>query len=275
MSPLLKFIPIVTALLVLAACKQSDPPDDQRDGDTVTFAGKVWDVKHSTAQQGPGPNFFSDAPSDVFVDQNGWLHLKIANRDNRWYATEVVGQENIGYGTYTWTVGSDVHNIPENLVVGLFTWDNNSFQRQANSEIDVEFSYWGDTTLSSTLSYSAQPVNFGTFFPERHHTSPSAGELLEGVTTHTFTWTDTLVTWASYEGESASGTPFAEWSFDLNNPARSKQEGGNFSDFIVIPAPGETTNARINFWILPHINAAPTDGLEHELVIRNFTYLPL
>lgn len=262
-------------MLAFAACEQSDPPDIKRTGDTVAFSGRTWDVKHSDVAVGPGPNLFSEAFSDVFVDEFGWLHLRISQRDNNWYASEVVSQENMGYGTYTWTVGSDVLNLPSNLVVGLFSWDNNTFQSDANSEIDVEFSYWGDTTLASTLSYSVQPVNFGVFYPERHHSSAASAHLLKGVTTHTFTWTDTLVTWASYAGESATGTPFDTWSFDLTNPARQKFEGGNSSDPVIIPAPGATTNARINFWILPHIAPGPTDEQEHELVVRSFDYQPL
>jgi len=224
---------------------------------------------------GPGPNLFSEAFSDVFVDGNGWLHLKIAERGGNWYASEVVSRDIVGYGRYEWTVGSDVLNLPRNLVVGLFTWDNNSFQEQANSEVDIEFSRWGNENAGNTLTYSVQPVNFGTFYPERTHEAETGAQEITGVSTHVFNWAPDLITWESYEGDQASGTPIATWSFDLNNPARVKMEGGNQSAPIVIPAPGETTNARMNFWILPHIDTAPTDGMEHELIIRKFSYTPL
>ena len=260
---------------VLHGCKQSDPPYDGRDGDTVEFAGQTWDVKSSNDRVGPGPNLFSERFSDVYVDENGWLHLKIARHGTQWYASEVISQSVVGYGRYEWTVGSDVWNLPENIVVGLFTWDNNTFQEAANSEVDIEFSKWGDVDAASTLSYSVQPVNFGTYFPERTYGDPaSTTSALEGVSTHVFNWTDSLITWESYEGDAASGTPIDTWSFDLNNPARAKQEGGNISNSIIIPEPGATTNARINFWILPHIDAAPTDGAEQELIVRSFNYTP-
>ena len=262
-------------LLVLTGCEQSDPPDIGRDGDVLTFAGRQWDVKSSEVQVGPGPNWFSREFKDVFVDENGWLHLNIVKNGLNWNATEVVGQDVVGYGTYTWVVGSDVLNLPENLVVGLFTWDNNTFQEAANSEVDIEFSKWGDTSATTTLTYSVQPVNFGTYFPERTHYALPQPEVLTGVTTHSFTWTETLITWQSWVGDSRSGEPYYTWTFDLNNPARAKQEGGNISDAIIIPEPGETTNARMNFWILPHIDLAPTDGQEHELIIRDFIYEPL
>jgi hypothetical protein len=31
------------------------------------------------------------------------------------------------------------------IVVGLFTWDDNSYQAQANDELDVEFAKWGNS----------------------------------------------------------------------------------------------------------------------------------
>ncbi|MFN3940888.1 MAG: hypothetical protein ACK4IY_09890, partial [Chitinophagales bacterium] len=127
-----------------------------------------------------------------------------------------------------------------------------------------------------TLHYSVQPVNFGPYYPERTRgmeTKP--GELI-GVTTHTFTWTDTLVTWASFMGEGINAEKqIASWSFDLNNPPRVKNENGITSNPIVIPAPEDNTNVRINFWILPWVSPAPTDGQEHEFVIRSFQYTPM
>lgn len=261
-------------LLTLAGCKQSDPPEIGREGDIVEFSGYTWTVKTSDTPVGPGPNLFSERFSDVYVDGNGWLHMRISQYNNQWWASEVVGTDVVGYGRYEWTVGSDVQNLPSNLVVGLFTWDNNTFQEAANSEVDIEFSRWGNDNAASPLTYSVQPVSFGDFFAERTHHSTANPSPLTGVSTHVFNWTDSLVTWESYEGDVAAGEPFATWSFDLNNPARQKVEGGNTSDPIIIPTPGATTNARINFWILPHLNPAPQDEEEHELIVRRFRYTP-
>ena len=272
------------ALFGVLGCHQSDPPAPSvntsefgRVGDSIRFAGRNWTVKvHENQQWGPGPNYFSGNEEDITIDSNGFLHMKIVNRQDKWMSTEVVADESMGYGTYIFTVEGSLDNIPENIVLGLFTWDNNTFASDANSEVDIEISRWGNAGDSTTLQYGVQPINFGTLYPERMNRPAYQAGKLNGVTTHAFTWTDTLITWVSYEGDTyGQGAMLGEWDFDLGFPARVKEEGGRKSAPVVIPAPGSETTARINLWILPWVNPAPTDGREQEIIIRNFEYRPL
>jgi hypothetical protein len=272
-----KIMYLMLAALTLSTCKQSDPTDQlMRQGDIINFAGRKWDIKSNEWAVGPGPNYFSKRYSDVWLDENGYLHLNIAFHDGKWYSTEVISQDNLGYGTYAWTIQGDPHLFADNVVLGLFTWDNNSFYTQANSEVDVELSYWGNRSNPSPLTYSVQPVSFGPVYEERSHKVDMEDALLAGVTTHVFNWTDTLITWYSYPGEyRVDANSYADWSFDLNNPARVKYENGQSSVPVIIPAPGATTNARMNFWTLPHVAIGPSDGQNQEIVIRNFVYQPM
>lgn len=260
----------------ITSCQQSDPEDVLgRQGDIVNFSGRKWDVKYSKTPVGPGPNYFSQFYDDVWVDEKGYLHLTIANHDGIWYSSEVISQENMGYGTYVFTIQADISSFARNVVFGLFTWDESTFYEEANSEVGIEFSRWDDAETTKLLTMSVQPVNFGTFYPERTHTADVEQEVLSGVSTHMFTWTDTLITWASYTGENyTSATPIATWDFDLNHPPRIKKEGGQSSLPVVIPAPGNNTNARINLWTLPFVAIGPENGLQHEVVIRKFEYFP-
>lgn len=269
-----KIFGLLVISLWLNGCKQSDPEDVLgREGDVVNFSGYVWDVKINEYAVGPGPNYFSRFYEDIYIDENGYLHMRIAEHDGKWYSTEIVGRDTLGYGKYTWVMQADLENIPENITVGLFTWDNESFFAEANSEVDIEFSKWGNPDLATTLHYSVQPVAFGPTYPERTHNAFTEPGDLVGVTTHVFTWTDTLIEWRSYKGDSTDPlNETAYWSFDLDNPARVKNEGGNSSEAIVIPGPGPNTNARINFWLLPWIDTTPTDGLEQEIIVRRFEY---
>ena len=60
-----------------------------------------------------------------------------------------------------------------------------------------------------------------------------------------FTWTDSLITWKSYEGTDYPGTNLiASWRFDKNNQARTKLEGGKESNPIV----GELLEKLIEYW---------------------------
>ena len=270
----------ITKLSVLAillqSCNLSEAPESVRIEDEVTFSGYKWDIKHSEAPVGPGPNPFSRQADDVYVDSKGRLHLRIALHNNIWFSTEVVSQDSMGYGTYRWTVTGDLKNIPTNIVLGLFTWDNETFTTDANSEVDIEFAYWGDSSLTSSLLYSVQPVNFGVFYKERTYHPEFDGDVLIGTSTHEFTWTPDLITWSSHTGYAdEEGTPIASWSYDLNNPARRKFEGGARSNPVIIPKPSPTTGARMNLWIASHLETYPLDNEEHEIILDSFEYTPL
>ncbi len=268
-----KLIFMLFALGFLTACKQSDPTFNARTGDVLDFAGRKWDIK--SGFNGPGPNIFSNHPNDVWIDDDGFLHLAVNERDGDWRATEVVSQDTFGYGTYVWTIQGDPVHIDRNIVLGLFTWDNNTFQHEANSEVDIEFSKWGNADAEFTLQYGVQPINFGPYYPERDSVPNADNSNWIGVSTHAFTWTDTLITWQSWPGETyGNGPPAATWTFDLNNPARVKNENGNTSDPIIIPAPGNTTNARMNLWLLSGPEG-PFTQIPHEIIIRNFEFIPL
>lgn len=266
---------IIASTLLLSGCEQSDPSFNNRNGDILQFAGRNWSIKHGKVLFGPGPNYFSNHPNDVWIDEDGYLHLSVAEREDVWYATEVVSEDTMGYGTYVWTVEGDLQNLDPNIVLGLFTWDNNTFQKEANSEVDIEFAKWGEVDMDTTLQYGVQPIAFGPYNEERVDKPRISSTKWIGVSTHAFTWTDTLIYWESYEGDKfRNGPPVATWSFDLNNPAKIKYEGNNQSDPVIIPAPGNTTNARMNLWLLTGPEG-PMFGRRHEVIIRDFQYIPL
>ncbi len=273
----IKGINICILVLLFAACKQSPPPvitGPEEKGD-IRFSGYEWWFKSSTTPVGPGPCVFSDSSANIWVDAQGLLHMKITNRNGAWQCAELVSVKEFGYGTYQFTTVSNVVDINEKIVVGLFTWDTYSFQTQANSEIDIEFSKWDNTNNTNTLTYSAQPVaNWPTQFTERSN-KPAMASLdpLRGITTHVFEWTPSVVRWRSYEGENVNGSPIASYDFTSNNTPRKKVESGLTSDAIVIPAPSDSTNARINTWLL--FGDPPTNGQEFELILKTFKYTPI
>jgi hypothetical protein len=261
--------------LFLLSCKQGDPEFNNRVGDELTFAGRKWDIKvYNDIVWGPGPNYFTNHPNDVFIDDDGYLHLSVTERNGKWRCTEVISQDAMGYGTYIWTLRGNPVNIDRNIVIGLFTWDDFTFQTDANSEVDIEFSKWGVEEQDTTLQYGVQPIKFGTYYPERDYKPKAEPSLWNGVSTHAFTWTPDSITWASWQGDQyGNGEPLASWKFDLNNPPREKEENGNISDPIIIPAPGNNTNARMNMWLV-NGPQGPFLQVRHEIIIQNFEYIP-
>ena len=266
---------LILSVLFLYSCSQSDPSFNPTEGDVLTFSRLKWDIKHGNSLLGPGPNYFSNSPSDVWIDDQGFLHLTLHEHNGIWYSTEVVSQDTFAYGTYVFTIQGNLNNIDREMVLGLFTWDNNTFQEQANSEVDIEFSKWRVDTALHTLQYGVQPIAFGDYNPERLDQPNVSSENWNGVSTHAFTWTDTLITWESWLGtEYGNGPPLCGWTFDLDNPARIKYENGNASDPVIIPAPGNTTNARMNLWLLSG-PSGPAIKIGREVIIQKFEFIPL
>ncbi len=213
---------------------------------SIAFAGHTWSVKFAPAPAGPGPNRFSDDPADVWVDENGYLHLSIVNRGGVWYSTEVICADTLlQYGAYTMTAGSRVDVLDKNVVLGFFTWDTDAPQYNYR-EIDVEFSRWGEDTAQNA-QYVIQPWDVAG---NRYR---FALALSETDSVHRFDWKADRVQFASWAG---SGSLLQSWTY--TNTANIPPAGGG--------------NAHINLWLMDGL--APSDGQNVEVIIKSFQFAP-
>jgi hypothetical protein len=217
---------------------------------TIQFSGYTWKVKSSAFPVGPGPNNFSDSPNDVWVDNDGRLHLKIVNRNGKWYCTEVIATQSLGHGVYTFTVASRVDLLDKNVVLGLFTWDDAAPQFNYR-EMDIEFSRWGEDA-GQNAQYVVQPW---TRSGNRHRFDMT---LSGNDSTHSFTWRPAQIQFNSWQGRNAPPNP----SDAIHSWTYTGQD--------IPPAGGE--NARINLWLLD--GKPPADGQEVEVVVESFAFAP-
>lgn len=212
----------------------------------IDFSGYTWDVKRSDAPVGPGPNYFSDAAEDVWVDEAGRLHMMIRHRGNRWYSTEVITQQPLGYGSYTFMLATPVDALDPNVVLGLFTWETAAPQYNYR-EIDIEFARWGVAARDDNAQYVVQP-----------HARPGNLQRFvmppEAVSTHRFTWSPGAVHFASYRGRTVDEAHLIyEWTYTGPD----------------VP-PAGNSNARINLWLKD--GAPPADGQEVEIIVEAFAF---
>ncbi|MCE7986310.1 MAG: hypothetical protein DYG89_34485 [Caldilinea sp. CFX5] len=216
---------------------------------TLSFAGRTWYVKSCAGPLGPDQNLFSDRPEDVYVDTSGQLHLRIVPRDGKWYATEVVASESLGYGTYRFTLNSRVDQLDKNVVLGLFTWDDHAPQFSYR-ELDIEFSRWGEDSAPNA-QFVVQPFHL----PDHRHRFNLA--LTGNQATHRFTWQPGRADFASFQGASPDPSNLIEaWTHAHND---------------IPPAGGETP--RINLWLFGH--QPPSNGQAVEVIVESFTFEPL
>lgn len=242
---------------------------------TIMFSGRKWRVRDDKQFTGPGLNVFSNRRGNVWVDAQGNLHLKVTKRDGKWWSAEVISEETFGYGEYNFQLATKADQLDRNIVLGMFTWNNNSFQTDGNSEIDIEFAKWGYEDHKS-LQYAVQPTNWGTH--DERDVKPSDFLLTGNNSTHGFSWTPSQVSFKSYYGFD-NGALAGNWNFASTMPARTKIEGGRTSNPVVIPNPGTQTHVHLNLWLHDANNDgfgdAPSNGQEAEVIIKKFEYKAL
>ncbi len=176
----------------------------------IVFSDYNWIIKQDENEVfGPGPNYFSAQTNDIWIDGNGYLHMNVKNRDLKWYSTEVITEQSFGYGTYVFYLGSRGDTLDQNIVLGLFTWDDNSnAQINYNNEIDFEFSRWNKPT-NNNFQFVVQPSDLTISNIHRFNIDNS----VDSLTVSYFTWNTNYI-----EFTSAYGSTFpAETTNIINN----------------------------------------------------------
>ena len=217
-----------------------------------SFSDYGWWVKTSSGGlAGPGPNYFSDSTNNVWVDAQGLLHLKITHTNSIWQCVEIISDRSFGCGQYRFTVAAPVNNLDPSVVLGMFTWSDDTAYN--DREIDMELSRWNyafDTT--NVEDFAVAPYNTGQvlrfFMPA-------------GVTnsTHSFIWQSTNVAFQTLNGNfsssPASQNLLQTWNCALGIP----------------PAGGEQVH--INLWL--NQGNAPVNGQPVEVILSQFEFVPL
>lgn len=215
---------------------------------TLNFSGYTWNVR--SGQGGPGPNNWRSG--NVWVDSNGYLHLKISYLNGKWYAAEVTSRKFFGFGRYQFQVIGRVDQFDRNIVLGLFNYPTPTIGPDGTNEIDIEYSHWGN------LAY---PIGNFTVWPateglaQRSKTFPLT--LTSPNTTQRFTWSSTSIFFQGLRGfTDTDANQYASWNFA---PV-------NYLKYV----PQQGMPIHMNLWLFQ--GHAPVDGKEVEIIIKSFKY---
>ncbi|WP_051304488.1 carbohydrate-binding protein [Chitinilyticum litopenaei] len=237
----------------------------------ISWAGYQWDVRSGGG--GPGPNNWDER--NVWVDADGKLHLKIANRNGVWSSAEVrlLNPARTHFGLYQFQIEARPELFDKNVVFGFFTYPSSDVGADATHEIDIEFARWGldnapfgNYTVWPTVSGAANSWHGFTF------SEPS------GISTHRFAWQADRVDYQSLAGRvdaGASGRVLADWRFMPSDPAGSSVGNTRFSCSSGITSQCLSQSPQqflINLWQFQ--GRAPSDGKEVEVVLSGFSYIP-
>lgn len=210
----------------------------------IQFSGYNWIVRDTyDRKMGPGPNLFSNSQKNVWVDENGKLHLKIVKRKGGWYCSEVTLDKKVGYGKYIFYIDSSLSSLDENIVAGLFTYLTD------HQEIDIEFSRWSMPD-NENAQYVVQPHDN----PEnqyRFHLNDSLGN-----TVHSFEWSENKITFESSFGDDLAQESVQQWVYNGSHIPKQNNE-----------------RLKINLWL--YKGKSPQQGADHELVVDSVKFIPL
>lgn len=207
---------------------------------TLRFSGYEWEIRQTPSEPGGSLNIYD--PANTWVDQKGFLHLKIARNGEGWTSAEVKLSRSLGYGSYRFIVQNIAHSEPA-AVLNLSVWDNSGPPR----EMDIEISRWGEPN-SKNAQYVIQPY----YIPAnvvRFNAPP-------GVLTHWLTWEPGKATFNTVRGAATSMT--------TPSVAHHVFTSG-------IPSPG-AESIHMNLYVFANKNNPLRR--ESEVVIEHFEYLP-
>jgi len=214
---------------------------------TIQFSGYTWNVKDGL-NLGPGPNNWSR--NNVWVDANGFLHLKISkdSATRKWNCAEVSTQQTFGFGKWQFWVEGRIDQMDKNVVLGLFNYSGND----GFDEMDIEWARWGNNRYPN-CNYTVWPAQQGF-----NNFSFTKEITLSGTnTTQRFTRTSNSVLFQSLQGFTDDNSNQLATATCTNPP--------NSISTLAMPA-------FINLWLFQ--GRAPSNKKGVEIIIHKFSYTP-
>jgi hypothetical protein len=120
----------------------------------MNFSGFDWEVYRA-----PKDTFgilYPNSASNVWTDQDGWLHLRLTKEPAGWTGAEINLTRSLGYGTYSFVV----HELPElepATILSMLTWDPLD-AGQYHRSFDILLGQFGDPAIKNA-QYSILPFN--------------------------------------------------------------------------------------------------------------------
>ena len=233
--------------MLAAACVLSVPVRAQG---ALQWAGRTWNVT-----SGGMAGVAQGSASNVSVDENGYLHLKITKTGNVWTAAELFTTDKLGFGTYQWQVDAPIDRFDKNVVLGLYPYGPAAgIGKDGTNEIDIEYSFWGNAN-GANGDWTDYPASGTTIGEKTYKFSLNGGTL----STSRFIWSTTQIENFLFSGVQATTSVAGlinSWTYAPNNSKTN--------------IPQQALPLGINLWCFDN---PPSDGKDVEVVIRNFQFV--
>ena len=198
---------------VLAVATAEGKPDAPVVSKILHFSGYDWTVRTAANDRGGRPNIYDSA--NAWVDDSGFLHLRMGLHDGVWTSAEVSLTRSLGYGTYIFVV-RNVGQLGPSDALGLYTADDFRLDN-VRSELDIEMSRWG-IAGTKNAQYVVQPF----YVPE----NVSRFMAPAGVLTDQMKWEPGKASFKTIRGSGIgpAGAVVSEHVFTSNVPTPAKEK---------------------------------------------------
>lgn len=225
---------------------------DKTNANVVRFSGYDWEVRDQNSS-GPGPNLWSR--SNVWVDKNGFLHLRITRgaKQGEWHCAELTTRQKFGRGEYVFQTAGRIDRLNENVVLGLFDYPTYGEDPDATNEIDIEFARWGNAAYPNG-NFTVYPARGKRGAKDSHTFEYSLTGMPDNVVAmHRFVRSAETVVLETR----AQNRTIAQWTFA---PTEKRL------------VPQKPLAVHINLWLFK--GNSPSDDKPVEVVIRKFAFTP-
>jgi hypothetical protein len=224
----------------------------------IKWSGITWYVYPNCDDCGPSLTPTTNAKRAVYVDDRGYLHMKVSKIGGKWRGVELRALTRPTYGTYRWIVDTATADLDQWAVLSMFLYRPGA--KKFTSEIDIENSRFPHLLPApNNAQFVVQPYFARPRFHNLHPYTilPSYHPLLQQ-----FIWKPGAtyggpgrVDFQTRVGSVLKAPLLEQWSFtgyDVPSPQ-------NMQLFLVL-------------WM--NQNKPPSGGL-HSAVIRSLTIKPL
>lgn len=214
---------------------------------TITAFGMTWNLKDGI-DINPGPNSYNST-QNVWLDEYGFLHLKITNDGGTWNCAEVTSQDTLSFGTYQWHINTRTDLLDKNVVLSF--GGNRGISLQ--DEIDTQFSKFGSDIGNNALN-TVYPNVSG--YTKTTHSYPYS--LTSAFHTVRYKWISTRTTFLIMNGLQVPNSTIGlihQWNYAPSMPSR----------YI----PQESMPVVIGLYLFNGV--PPSNSEEVEVVVQSFT----
>ncbi len=229
--------------------------------ETITFSGYNWNVFEGA---GFGGNTF-DA-DNAWVDEHGWLHLKITSGD--WNSAHMWTTETFGFGKFEFWVKGRIDNFHDRAILGMFLFPHGDPEGEGVDEIDIEIAGWDPGKINA--NYAVYATKEEPALRGQHRMAKFYFSLGNDYSYHWFERSERKVVFASFGRRPGGGRyQLCRWSYDLTHAEDYDEHISQREMPVYLNLWIKKDRLEDGTWVVP---AGMTD---HEVTIRRFRYQPL